>query len=228
MREFIRRWQLFFSLLGVVMSVITFVSPQDLTSNASKWIKEVGFNPPMWLEGKTADAVLRAISLTVLIALLISFFLPFIAHASSAVFKKRVYLADLPEQDVRVGWGNLGKNGDMGHGGERVYAGNLSSHHSLSMHPPTRGSSHVAYDLPVGFRLFSAAAFNNAPGPSDTPLVFKVLGDGLQLWSTFLEQNRQPVPFSVDITGIKHLQLEVICDGSNGRAHAVWIDPVLT
>src|SRR5262249_48302215 len=51
-----------------------------------------------------------------------------------------VFLADLPETEVRVGWGSFEK-------GKGIIVNGAPSPNGLYMFPPTNGSSHVSYWL---------------------------------------------------------------------------------
>ena len=63
----------------------------------------------------------------------------------------------------------------------------------------------------------------------NTPLTFRVLGDGKVLWkSAPVEAKGQPQACKVGVRGIDKLELFVDCPGeSPGAAHAVWVEPRL-
>ncbi|HYG74873.1 MAG TPA: NPCBM/NEW2 domain-containing protein [Planctomycetota bacterium] len=139
-----------------------------------------------------------------------------------------VYLADLDEQEVKVGFGEFGKKGDMGYHNWRVEVKNrLYYTNSLSLHPGRGEPSHVAYRLGGAFRtLRTEAAMIDHWNTSESPMTFKVLGDGKKLWqSKPIKRHKQPQPCEVDISGIDKLELEVHCAGGNNNCGAVWVDP---
>ncbi|GAG01894.1 unnamed protein product, partial [marine sediment metagenome] len=141
-----------------------------------------------------------------------------------------VYLSDLPESEVRVGFGTFGKNGSLGYDGKRVVVGGKPSPKGLSMHPLSNGASHVAYRLDGKFRSFSAAAAQNDDmGSSSTPMTFKVLGDGKLLWvSPPIQVKGAAQECRVDVSGVSKLELVVECPGIDSQAHAVWVEPRLS
>jgi hypothetical protein len=138
-----------------------------------------------------------------------------------------VFLADLPEHEVRVGYGSFGKNGDLGYGGLKIMVGNVLSPHGISMHPPSNGSSHVAYTLTQRYSLFTAAVGIADGRVSTTPLIFRVLGDGKELGHSQPYRGGTPEPCQINITGVTKLELEVECNGIYRSAYAVWIEPML-
>lgn len=74
----------------------------------------------------------------------------------------------------------------------------------------------------------AAAIADTSQGPTDTPLIFKVLADGRELWhSPPMQQTGTMEPFDLDVAGIDELQLQVECPAGSGFCHAVWVDPIL-
>jgi len=139
----------------------------------------------------------------------------------------RVWLSDLPEQNVKVGYGNFGKNGWAGFDARPIQLKGLGSQHGLGTHP----DCHVEYVLRKRFRTFRGTAFlDSSARHSDWPIEFRVLGDGKLLWKSFGMHDRHDVqPCLLDITGVDRLRLEVVFrpdgSGDRGHAHAVWIEP---
>ena len=116
----------------------------------------------------------------------------------------------------------------MGHHNWRVEVKNRTYYsNSLSVHPPRAGPSHVAYRLGGAFRAFRAeAALIDHCKQSESPLIFKVLGDGKKLWqSKPIKLCKQTQLCDLDISGVDKLELEVHCSGGNSNCSALWLDP---
>lgn len=142
-----------------------------------------------------------------------------------------VYLADLKETGVKVGAGQLGKNGDLGHSLGRIAVGGVPSLHGLSMHAVRAGQAHCFYSLGKAYRrLRTTVAINDTAGDGSlTALHFVILGDGKRLWkSRPLKKRGDTEDCTVSVEGVDTLELRVNCPGKNGRSHAVWLDPRLT
>jgi len=143
-----------------------------------------------------------------------------------------LYLSDLPEQEVKVGYGKFGKNGDLGYadGTGKIVVGKQPSPKGLSMHPGDHSESHVEYALDgecLAFEAGAAICDSAAAGPAN-PLVFRVLGDGRTLWASHpIKVSGQAQPCRVDVSGVKKLELVVENFGALARAHAVWVEPRL-
>ena len=98
-------------------------------------------------------------------------------------------------------------------------------------------ASHVAYDLSKQpFTKFQAKVAlddsvsknSGGRGSSESPVMFVVTGDGKELWrSGPVQRGGQAWDCDVDIRGVSQLEIDVVCPGSNGDAHAVWVDPAL-
>ncbi len=141
--------------------------------------------------------------------------------------QKSLYLCDMAETEVRVGHGKFGKKGDLGYlNGRIVVLGKLSTH-GLSMHPAAKIPCHVTYILNKAFcTLRSAVALNDDMGTSGSPVIFKVRGDGKDLWiSKPMNTSRVPQDVLVDISGVVKLELEIQTGDSDSAAHAVWVEP---
>jgi serine/threonine protein kinase len=136
-----------------------------------------------------------------------------------------VYLSDLPETEVRVGWGFYGKKGKIGEY-QRVTVKGVPSPNGLYMVPPSDGASHVSYWLGKKYQTLQGTAAIHDGAKPVTALIFKVRGNGKDLWqSQPLKGSSQP--FTVSVAGIDKLELEVHCQGNNGDAGAVWVEPQL-
>ena len=119
-------------------------------------------------------------------------------------------------------------------GGKRIHGYGLKMNgktlpFSLWAQPPANGSSRIEYRLGGQFKkLQGAAGIDDSTYRSETPLIFRVLGDGKELWaSPGIEKSGSPVDFSVDVGGVNDLSLVVECPGSNATAFAVWVEPGL-
>jgi hypothetical protein len=157
-----------------------------------------------------------------------------------------VYLCDLKETQSFVGFGVLGKNGDLGYdpgvgignpvgGDRRIMVRGVLAKKGLSMHstaPPTwPGFSFARYQLDEKYTSFHAVVAANdsigavTRGMVDTPMTFSVVGDGRELWrSRPIQRAGESQPCTVDVTGVRQLEVRVThADG--GAAHAVWVDP---
>jgi hypothetical protein len=145
-----------------------------------------------------------------------------------------VFLSDLPERDAHVGWGEFGKNGELGHFGRKVKVNGQLSPKGLSLAGVANGEARVTYDVPNKARLLVAGvaisddAVNSGKGGSATPLTFRVLGpNGQVLWQTQapLQQAGELRPCVVDVSKVQAVTLSVLCPGSHDHAMAVWIEP---
>ena len=131
-----------------------------------------------------------------------------------------VVISRLPRREGRIGSDpRCGKCGYIVRG--------IASPHGLGMHPPSGGASHVEYQLGKRFRRFvGKVAINDSSNGSQSPLTFKVLGDGNELWkSRAIQAPRMPAEFHIDVTNVDILQIVVDCPGDHGAAHAVWFEP---
>lgn len=149
--------------------------------------------------------------------------------------KNDVYLDDLQETDFRVGFGDLGKHGSTGfpadHPIQSVVFRGAKATHALSVCPPGRSDSFVAYELGGKYKFFTAMAGiidaerPERPAPA-SPVVFKVFGDGKQLWlSKPFARFSEGQDCQIDVTGVRELSLVATCTGSQSNCHAVWINP---
>jgi len=144
---------------------------------------------------------------------------------------KKVWLADLQEQDASVGHGQFGKGGQTGYDNQKIIVKGELSPHGLSMHPQSNGASSVRYELGLRGKLFTGAVAINhtANGQTKTPLVFVVRCDGKIRWESKPIQMRDDTQgFSVDVENVHRLELEVRCSGDHSAAHAVWLEPAIT
>jgi hypothetical protein len=140
-----------------------------------------------------------------------------------------VYLGDLPPLEVRTGaWGGVRKGTVGSENATAITVLGVHSPHGLGLHPPSGGSSHVAYQLDKRFkRLEAAAALNDtADATTSSAVTFRVVGDGKELWRSQPVQNpRVRQSFMVGVEGVTRLELFIDCPGPFFGNHAVWVEP---
>lgn len=104
------------------------------------------------------------------------------------------------------------------------------SPYGLFLHPNTNDSSHAAFRLGKRYRRFhgAAAISDSAWNRTATALVFRVVGDGRELWkSPPMKESGSSQAFDLDIAGVDKLELFADCPGDYGHAHAAWVEPQL-
>lgn len=160
-----------------------------------------------------------------------------------------VFLASMREHHYFVGYGTLGKGGQLGYASNEnsdtsATAGGANNNsicikgevkqRCLSTHPPSHGDAYVIYDLSEAFQTVKGAVAINDDSQNETlqsygiSMVFKIFGDEKLLWqSKAISKTCYIESFEVDVRGVRMLELKVSCLGSNYCAHAVWIDPFL-
>jgi hypothetical protein len=143
------------------------------------------------------------------------------------------YLSDLKEFDYipgADGWG-FGKNGDLGDSRHsRIQTKNTIYTKALGMHPPNRGKyTQISYDLSEKAQEFKGAAAMSDSSHAASSVRFEVFGDKQSLWKSKLIQKLGDVDeFTIDVGGIKLLQLRVYVEGPNNfYCDAVWLDPYI-
>ncbi len=136
---------------------------------------------------------------------------------------KSLFLTELQARDVKlypgVGWSDA-----VNFAGTRY-------EHGLQAHPDAGGFGRIVFDLPPKFRTLQGAVgiddFVAGMGGSGQPIVFRIVADGKELWkSRPIQKIKDSEKFSVDVTGVKQLELFADCPSTWG-AHSVWIDPQL-
>lgn len=99
-------------------------------------------------------------------------------------------------------------------------------------HPPAaRQPARIVVALGKGFQRLQGAAgqSDGFPEQSFSPLVFRIVGDGRELWrSPAIQRHGEWRPFDVDVANVERLELFVDCPGDHSFAWGVWMDPVLT
>lgn len=132
-------------------------------------------------------------------------------------------LTDIPTIHIHQDHGTLEFNrsfdkNTLSVGGQR-YASGLGTH----------ANSVIRYQLPENATEFSfIAGLDDEVGTAD--VVFTVKGDGRQLWqSPIIRGNEKAHPVqTLDIRGVKVLELEVYSSGNDHWDHADWINPIVT
>jgi hypothetical protein len=133
----------------------------------------------------------------------------------------------------------FGKKGNLGYGAGnsfKIIVMGKDSPNGLSMVPASKASCWARYRLKKTAHTFMAFASLNdsagAPGKPPgvgkipTPVTFRVLGDGKELWkSNPVDAARNVQECKVDVTGVDVLELRVDCPGSSVNAHPVWLEP---
>ena len=153
--------------------------------------------------------------------------------ANSGLFASapQVYLADLPEFEVKNGASPFTKDGTSGSNKDSIKVSGKLSPKGLGMHPPpSPGSASVKYRLGKQAAVFKATVgINDTSNFCFTPTIFTVHGDGKQLFESkwIAAQNPRSQECSVDVTGVDVLELRVHCVGHNSGSHAVLVEPRL-
>lgn len=107
--------------------------------------------------------------------------------------------------------------------------GGITSAHSLFVHPDGNSTSHVAFTIGREYKTLSgAAAIDDTVMKSTTPLTFRVVGDGKELWRETIQNSGTKHPLSVSVARVAKLDLLVDCPGTQENAHAMWVDLELT
>ena len=103
------------------------------------------------------------------------------------------------------------------------------SPNGIFLHPPVEGFSEIAYTLNRAFEKFeSGVAIPGTGRGAGSALTFEVIGDDTVLWTSKpIQEFDQPQSCKVNVKNVNTLTLRVHCPGSNGSAHAVWLEPRL-
>ncbi|HEX4000044.1 MAG TPA: NPCBM/NEW2 domain-containing protein [Pirellulales bacterium] len=144
---------------------------------------------------------------------------------------KMVYLDDLPEQDVSVGLGSLGKQGASGlpeGSPQTVSFRGVTVKHALAMAPPENGKATVSFTVDRKFHNFTAVVGLQDKAKPKSAITFEARGDGKILWiSRPIRGAEESQECNVPVGNFRVLQLEVHSAGDNGDAWAVWVNPIL-
>ncbi len=115
----------------------------------------------------------------------------------------------------------------------KIRVGGRVWEHGIFMHPAPRElppPARITFKLGKEFVKFSAeVAFNDSAPPAAPPATFLVYFDGKQRWtSNPIQRDMPPQSVELDVRGVTDLTLEVVPEGSERGAHAVWLDPRVT
>ena len=135
-----------------------------------------------------------------------------------------VSLDSIEPLEARVGYGQLGRWGDLGYEGKRVTVNGSFYSHALSAHPPAR----MIFDLGGRFATFrSQVAINSDVPEGQSHAQFSVAVDGRHVAVVpLVGAGEAPREIVADIRGAQRLELAV----STTRwecCHAVWLNPQL-
>lgn len=138
-----------------------------------------------------------------------------------------VYLSDLTPVKIdiiRNAFGNEGKRNT----GEKLTLNGRWPSKGLSTPPRARGISSVQYELPeTTFKYFRAmvGVDDAVANRMKSPLTFEVWGDHQRLWKSDPITRPGVVQVCrVEILTVKHLELRVVCPGSDEYAWPIWGD----
>ncbi len=144
-----------------------------------------------------------------------------------------IYLSDLAEIEAQVSRGKLGKAGSLGFEDRRIMVKSLPSPKGLSAYPSRDTPGRVSYQLDRQYHVFKAMVATNDRGPrdpaADGAVVFRVLGDGQELWrSRPLQECGVSELCTVRVSGVERLELVVECFTKKPlRLYPVWVEPYL-
>ena len=147
--------------------------------------------------------------------------------ADKKELKNGTFLSDLEEENVKMGFGKFGRNGDLTLENRRIKVNGVEYPKALYMRPAHRGSASVTYDLDRDYSTFKTrvAVDDFSPGAA-SPLTFKVFGDGQLLWSSEpVQKPRRHQETTLDVKGVDKLEIRVEAKDSSQDGHAVWLDP---
>ncbi len=134
--------------------------------------------------------------------------------------KAVVPLVDRPVEVVHT-WGNGGIQRD-------VAVNETKLDYGFQTHPSSGRPAQLAFQLDGAFELLQGAIGVNdkSAGPA-SDLVFKIVGDGKELWQSKPTRRKGVVQaFRVDVRNVQKLELFVHCT-DDGNCAAVWVEPML-
>ena len=140
----------------------------------------------------------------------------------AASLAKIVYLADLPALETKIYPGTFLLQSHA--------VGKDTAPHCLFLHAIPNSSSHVAFMLDRKHQtLVGAAAISDTAGDGSlTPLTFRIVGDGKELWRATLQKAGAKQPLDIAVGRVKRLELFVDCPGAADFAQSMWFDMELT
>jgi predicted O-methyltransferase YrrM len=125
--------------------------------------------------------------------------------------------------ETSVGYGCLGRFGDLGYEGKRVTVHGRDYVRALSSHPPAR----LVYRLDGRYTIFRCAVAINGDVPNGVASAnFAVLVDGRPSAGAHVAAGERPKPLAADVSGAQ--SLELLVDTQTWEfCHAVWLQPEL-
>ncbi len=141
----------------------------------------------------------------------------------------KVSLADVRWETAQVGWGKPARNhlwfDEQIQDGVFLKLGGEVFQKGLYAHSASR----YVFDVDGRWRTFTATLGLCDGAPEMGSAVFRVLGDGQELWRSDLLRPSGCAKVNLDITGVK--KLELIAEGGEGHVHgswAIWAEPTLS
>jgi serine/threonine protein kinase len=125
--------------------------------------------------------------------------------------------------------GPKGKGPPPGIDGRVSVNGKLSPH-GIFMHPAPMGDpTFIIYQLDKKYRTFMGRVTLNDSGEQFiAPVIFSIYGDDRRLWESKPVRSRaNPQDFSIAVSDVTSLRIQVDVEGDPKGAHAVWVDPRL-
>ena len=135
-----------------------------------------------------------------------------------------MYLDDVPDLECEVGYGKLGRRGDLGYEGKAVVVRGERFAHALSAHAPSR----LKARLDRRFKAFATEVALTDDVPADASWAdFLCRVDGrLCAIASHVHRGELPRRLEVSVEGAQ--ELELIAETSRWeQCHSVWLDPVL-
>ena len=123
-----------------------------------------------------------------------------------------------------VGYGKLGRSGDLGYEGKAVEVGGRRYASALSTHPPGR----LVYEVPGGLGTFRCrVAINGDAAAGGSHANFTVLADGRRVAQALVVRaGEAPRRLVAECGRARHLELRV-STAQWAFCHAVWLEPSL-
>ena len=138
--------------------------------------------------------------------------------------KADVHLDSLRPIDTRVGYGSLGRGGDLGYEHKRVTVQGRGYSHSLSAHPPARLLFHVEGRYSS---IRCEVALNDDVPQGRSHADFLIFADGRQVAAaSYVQAGHPPHSLHAEIAGAQLVEL-VVQSSRWEFCHAVWLDPFL-
>jgi predicted O-methyltransferase YrrM len=134
------------------------------------------------------------------------------------------YVDELPALATSVGYGTLGRGGDLGYEGKSVVVQGRRRHHALSSHAPAR----LLFSLGGRYSTFRCTVgFNDDVPPNASHCDFLIVVDGRQVGSpVHAIAGAAPKTLVADITGGQLLEL-IVTTSHWEHCHSVWLNPVI-